>query len=121
MDYEKMYKNALKRAKQIHEYSSDLAEIKRMEELFPELKESNSNDEQCRKWILEYLYDGLRKSDEQFKGQFKCAIVWLEKQGRHKVWTDNDYNRVKSIEYLLHELDNHNFDDWFNSLKKDNA
>lgn len=40
-----------------------------------------SDDEQSRKWILEYLFDGLRKSDEQFKGQFKTAIAWLEKQG----------------------------------------
>lgn len=47
--------------------------------LIPELKESK--DEQHRKWILEYLYDGMRKSDEQFKDQFKCAIDWLEKQG----------------------------------------
>lgn len=36
-----------------------------------------SNDEQSKKWILEYLHDGLRKSDEQFKGQFKAAIAWL--------------------------------------------
>ncbi len=45
---------------------------------FPELKESE--DEQSKKWILEYLYDGLRKSDEQFKDQFKGAIAWLKKQ-----------------------------------------
>lgn len=52
-----------------------------LERLFPELAESE--DEQSRKWILEYLYDGLRKSDEQFKGQFKTAIDWLEKQGKN--------------------------------------
>lgn len=46
----------------------------------PELNE----DEQSKKWILEYLYDGLRKSDEQFKCQFKAAISWLEKQGKQK-------------------------------------
>ena len=34
--------------------------------------------------FLEYLYDGLRKSDEQFKDQFKCAIAWFEKQGEQK-------------------------------------
>ena len=48
----------------------------------PELIESE--DEQHRKFILEYLYDGLRKSDEQFKGQFKSAIAWIEKQGEQK-------------------------------------
>ena len=52
--------------------------IEDIENTFPELK--GSEDERHRKWILEYLYDGLRKSDEQFKDQFKCAIDWLEKQ-----------------------------------------
>ena len=52
------------------------------EKYFPELKECE--DEQHRKWILEYLYDGLRKSDEQFKDQFKSAIAWLKEQGQVK-------------------------------------
>ena len=43
------------------------------------LKESE--DEKSKKWILEYLHDGLRKSDEQFKDHFKAAISWFEKQG----------------------------------------
>lgn len=42
------------------------------------------NDKQSKKWILEYLYDGLRKSDEQFKSQFNAAIAWLEKQCNQK-------------------------------------
>lgn len=51
------------------------------EHYFPELKESQ--DEIHRKWILEYLYEGLQKSNKQFKGQFKSAIDWLEKQKEH--------------------------------------
>ena len=47
-------------------------------QIFPELIENKeSKDEQSKKWILEYLHDGLQKSDEQFKGQFKAAITWL--------------------------------------------
>lgn len=66
--------------------------------LIPELKESE--DEQNRKWILEYLYDGLRKSDEQFKDQFKCAIAWLKKQGERN--TDNSiWYKVEPEEYVL--------------------
>lgn len=63
--------------------------------IIPELKESE--DEQHRKWILEYLYDGLRKTDEQFKEQFKTAIAWLEKQGepKHICKLDNSYTCVK--------------------------
>ena len=57
-------------------------DIEVLEKAFPELKESE--DEQHCKWILEYLYDGLRKSDEQFKDHFKAAIAWLEKQGEQK-------------------------------------
>jgi hypothetical protein len=50
--------------------------------LIPEFQESE--DEIHRKWILEYLYDGLRKADEQFKDHFKAAIDWLEKQKAQK-------------------------------------
>ena len=44
-----------------------------------EAKYTEIENEQHRKWILEYLYDGLRKSDIQFKGDFKAAIAWLKK------------------------------------------
>ena len=33
-----------------------------------------------------------------------------------KVLDERDYNVIKSIKYLLHELDNHNFDDWLNYI-----
>lgn len=78
MDYEKKYKEALRRAKDLYDNHA-LGKpfiCKTCEDIFPELKESE--DEQYRKWVLEYLYDGLRKSDEQFKGQFKDAISWFK-------------------------------------------
>ena len=60
-----------------------------IKQIFSELRESE--DEQHRKWILEYLYDGLQKSDEQFKDQFNSAIAWLEKQGEQKPsWSEED-------------------------------
>ena len=76
MDYEKKYNEALYWMKSLYPGLHGVTK-EEAETYFPELKESE--DEQHRKWILEYLYDGLRKSDEQFKGQFKCAIAWLEK------------------------------------------
>ena len=42
----KAYDKALDKARKIQKYSSDLAEKKRMEEIFPELKESE--DESIR-------------------------------------------------------------------------
>lgn len=76
-DYKKKYNETLEAARYWHNVSEgDIVAV--LEEIFPELCEPE--DEQHRKWIIEYLYDGLRKSDEQFKDQFKCAINWLEKQ-----------------------------------------
>ncbi len=83
-NYEQLYKEALQRAKKELAtcYSKDMPAYKQVLRIFPELKESE--DEKSKKWILEYLHDGLRKSDEQFEDQFKCAIAWLEKQGEQK-------------------------------------
>ena len=76
------YDEALERCKEwasgtwghsVDDSPKDIAEF-----IFPQLVESE--DEIHRKWILEYLYDGLRKADEQFKDHFKSAINWLEKQ-----------------------------------------
>lgn len=68
------------------------------EHYFPELAENE--DETHRKWILEYLYDGLRKSDEQFKGQFKSAIAWLEKQKEQKPSIKIDQLKSLMLQYL---------------------
>lgn len=76
----KAYDEAFERAKKLQETCDSQAVVGWCEYIFPELKESE--DEQHHKWILEYLYDGLRKADEQFKDQFKAAIAWLEKQGK---------------------------------------
>ena len=67
------------------------------------VKKKESEDEQHRKWILEYLYDGLRKSDEQFFDQFKSAIAWFENQGEQKpAWSEEDERIRQDIENLIH-------------------
>ena len=77
----KRYDEALEKARMWKEKNGMPADRQGiLNDIFPELKESK--DEQSKNWILEYLYDGLRKSDEQFKDQFKAAIAWLEKQGK---------------------------------------
>ena len=84
-------------------YSEALERAKQglpIDEIFPELKESE--DEQSKKWILEYLYDGLRKSDEQFKGQFKAAIAWLEKQGEQN--PTRDYSTLEITDVVRQAL-----------------
>lgn len=78
MDYEKKYKEALERARKFYNELAACRTKQKVAAIFPELAESE--DEIHRKWILEYLYDGLRKADEQFKDHFRSAIAWLEKQ-----------------------------------------
>ena len=46
-DFERMYNEAHEAAEKIHRFSSDPKEIKRMEELFPDLK--MSEDERMRR------------------------------------------------------------------------
>ena len=78
--YEKKYKEALERAKGIHSFSSDIAEIKRMEQIFPELKERE--DERIRKAQLDYWRSVGGK--EWHGVPVQEVIAWLEKQGRDK-------------------------------------
>ena len=91
-NYEQKYKDALSRAREMCAMPTDKAT---MEYVFPELKESE--DEESKKWILEYLHDGLRKSDEQFKDHFRTAIAWLEKQKSQ--WTDEDERLYKDVHW----------------------
>lgn len=39
---------------------------------------NKSYAQESKEWILEYLYDGLRNTDNEFKDHFKSAINWLE-------------------------------------------
>lgn len=108
MNYEQKYKDALERAKKWY-YAPNADKMptyanRIIKEIFPELKESE--DEQSKKWILEYLHDGLRKTDEQFKGQFKTAIAWLEKQRNNSTSIDIDemvmkYSQTKDGDFGL--------------------
>jgi len=75
----KRYDEALNRAKKVHKYSSDLAEIKLMEGIFPELKES---DEKIRKEIIAFIKKRDRSGCDYDYDQW---IAWLEKQGDDKV------------------------------------
>lgn len=102
MEYEKRYKDALERARQIKNGEngwgySDLVEITpALEEVFPELTESE--DERIRKWLLDYAiemiaglesdisistYDGIKGHDPEAEAelaQWQKARAYLEKQ-----------------------------------------
>ena len=119
MDYEQKYKEALGWMKSLYDGLHGKTK-EEAEKYFPELQESE--DEKVKRIIHSisnkisfHLHDIF--TEEEFQCFDAWSNAWFKKQG-NKIWTDNDYDKVKSIEYLLHEFDNHNFDDWFNSLKE---
>lgn len=99
------YNKAYKVAENIHKCSSNPAEIKRMEQIFPELIESE--DEMVREAII----SGMTALKEQGKETFAAihindCIAWLEKQGEKKelkkiedkpAWSEEDDYMLESI------------------------
>ena len=84
MDYKEKYEMALEKARKIHNETEFDYEKGMMEEIFPELKESE--DERIRKAILTGLIDCRDAPDlgwSDFGGiEIDDCIAWLEKQGK---------------------------------------
>ena len=76
----KRYDEAIEIAKNVHRFSSDLSEFKRMEQIFPELKESE--DERIRKEIINYIKHIEAQTIPE--KQYDSWIAWLEKQCEQK-------------------------------------
>lgn len=103
-DYKKKYEDALSRARIWKEKSGmpiDRQGI--LDYIFPELKKSEG--EESKKWILEYLHDGLRKSDEQSKDHFRTAIAWLEKEGNsnNQNWKPSK-EQINALEHFVRSI-----------------
>lgn len=82
MNYEKKYKEALKRAKYYKEGITDRKLYKGeniMDYIFPELKENKG--EKIRKEIVDYLRQFIPHIDHDLVVRSKVWIAWLEKQG----------------------------------------
>lgn len=99
MDYEKKYKEALERARQIHnEDRAQCADV--MVKVFPELAESE--DERIRKRLIEYFGDEGEWSDGI---SYKEVRAWLEKQ-KIKYPVEGDFPYTNPSDNLLGEIDN---------------
>ena len=87
MDYEKKYKEALERAKSLIDFCSD-AELKTLECVFPELKESE--DGRIIKHIISVLEDCWQtcKNIDYDSSRIQEDIAWLEKQEPKQKWVD---------------------------------
>ena len=80
MDYEKKYKEALERAREV--LNNEDVERGIMEYLFPELKESE--DERIRKGLIKYFKNFETESLYIVGINEDEILAWLEKQGEKK-------------------------------------
>ena len=110
MNYEQRYKEALEMARQLCTYPTTQPFISDLQDLFPELKESE--DEQIRKWLIgyfqQYKSDGVVKFANGL--EIDSIIAWLEKQDNNadKVepkfnvgdWIISHYNHVAHIKAI---------------------
>lgn len=81
----KRYDEAYKVAESIHRFSSNPAEIKRMEEIFPSLKEYEG--ERIRNVLIGWInLESSISFGDTFDGFSKEQILaWLEKQGKQQI------------------------------------
>ena len=122
MDYEKLYNDALERAKNYYTKGYFMINSP-LEKIFPELKESE--DEKIRKALIRFHkstidIDGIKGED---------IIDWLEKQGEKKpAWSEDDERIVTALMegFRYHQLFNPRFGEvpnteiisWIKSLKE---
>lgn len=89
----KAYDEAYKVAESIHRFSSNLAEIKRMEDMFPELKESE--DERIKKTLIDFFSEGA--NNDEFTNNIPDIeiLAWLEKQGDKDKFIEKELGCIK--------------------------
>ena len=125
MDYEKLYREALERARRLEENSNGMILKKWLWNVFPELAESE--DERIRKWIIDDIIYNMNNeplNNSEYKKKAEKAIAWLEKQGeKQPIWTDNDrtmaFTLLRDVDQMTHisnEGKNERFE-WLNSLE----
>ena len=97
MDYEKKYKEALEKAHQLCAYPTTKPFISDLQDIFPELKESE--DEKARKGIIDYV---TLYKDSLVEEEYKSWIVWLEKQGEPSIkWNKNTEGNKPQVNHSV--------------------
>lgn len=122
MDYEKKYKDALEKAKELafdlpNGRSDRLYHVSDLEDIFPELKDNEGRIVAC---IGMCLTDADEQRFKDYNTTLQECIVWLEKQGEKSVvWSEEDEKMYQSIlddTVQKHFLTGDQFA-WLNSLK----
>lgn len=116
----KRYDEAIKRAKEMYAKFEGMKQGDILEDVFPELKESE--DEKIRKKLIAYFV--------RYKEQAICGVktfygipsdkilAWLEKQGEQKSsWSEEDISKIDRLIMYFKGKDNKEFTEWFSLLK----
>ena len=95
----KAYDELLIRAKQIYNKENDVLIMHTIEDLFPELCESE--DERIRKWCISHFRECFRvtKNNVEYQEYLNNKVIpWLEKQGEPQhAWSKEDEIRLNRI------------------------
>ncbi len=113
IDYEKKYKEALKKARQLCTYPTSKPFISDLQDLFPELKENE--DERIRKKLISFVQNWTKKTCDYKQpphilwtsDKEECAkiLAWLEKQGGSYTKKDVDDAYVEGMAFAKDELE----------------
>ena len=103
--YEKKYKKALLKARDAKQNTESAVTIGILEEIFPELRESN--DERIRKEIIDFI-----TSSNKYGTNERCEVClnWLEKQGEHHIACSEE--QMKVLDEVLNFAANHESPYW---------
>lgn len=89
-----------------------LTELKELKEQKSDLSEEDEINRDLLYNALNQVYDMEHNKD--LSNWINKRILLCSKQ---HAWSEEDENKINSIKYLLHELDNYNFDNWFKYIK----
>ena len=124
---EEKYEKALLKARVAKQNTESAVTIGILEEIFPELKESE--DERMKKELIKFLQE-CHNIDSGFFSRyceipFAQMLAWLEKQGKQKpTWSEEDEVKINRIVACLENLNVADNDillkdvDWLKSLKQ---
>lgn len=100
MDYEKLYKEALERAKKWEAMTMIQSHKAMVTDIFPELKESDEErDKRIKHELLSHVNGLLERAANEWdieKDRYKSWLAWLEKQKPVK-WSEEDEDMLEGI------------------------
>lgn len=122
MNYEQKYKEALEKARQLCAYPTTNPFISDLQDIFPELKESEY--EKIRKQIKAFIKS---RGSHITQSKTDAWLAWIDKRSEQNLtWSEEDEEYMNNVLYILNQLkDTSSYNDdiaentinWIKSLK----